>query len=166
MICFKCGAENASGARFCGQCNAALPRVQQSNEFVPPPYVDGRYQKIKIAADRVVNQESTPEEFADFIDRTIEFISEKEATIRQIEIPPEAVEDFREELETGLAGIDLFYQGLTEMRTYVEDGEPQHLEAGLAVVQEANQLLHQAIVINRQNRHKLEEMYIDASTTL
>jgi hypothetical protein len=143
-----------------------LPKVQQSSEFVPPPFVDGRYQKVKIAADKILANESSPEEFAEFIDTTIEFLSEKEANIRQVEIPPEALEDFREELETGLTGIDLFYQGLTEMRTYLEDSDVEHINAGLEIVREANRLLNEALTINRKNRHKLEEMYIDASTTL
>jgi len=121
---------------------------------------------VRSAAERIEKNDMTADEFAQFIDTTIEFLSEKEANIRQVEIPPEAVEDFREELEAGLTGIDLFYQGLTEMRLFLEDGEPAHLHAGLEVVVEANQMLNEAIAINRRNRHKLEEMYIDASTTL
>jgi hypothetical protein len=143
-----------------------LPKVQQSNEFVPPPYVDGRFQKVKNEADKVRAGQMSHEDFTHFVDTTIELIMEKEATIRDTEIPSEAVEDFREEMEMGLAGIDLFCRGLAEMRVYVEDEDGQHLDAGLELVRDGNGMLNNAIMINRRNRHKLEEMYIDASTTL
>ncbi|MHB2020777.1 MAG: hypothetical protein ACYCW6_27885 [Candidatus Xenobia bacterium] len=166
LICFKCGSQNAPGSNFCNECNAALPKMQQTDSFTPPPRINERYMQIKDAGDKVVSGEISLEEYCTFLDRVISVLEEKERQIREIEIPPEAVEDFREELETGFTGIDLYNQGLQTMRYYAEEPDAVHIETGLQLIREGNEMINDAMRINRENRRKLEEMYIDTSTML
>lgn len=168
MLCVKCGFQNAEGANYCSQCNAQLPRGLQSPDQVEPeaPRVHDRLQQIEAAVTRVTSGEWNPDEFAQFLEETAQVLAEKERAIRDITIPDEAAEDFREELEVGYTGIDLYNQGVQRMFDYLSDSDPAHLEAGLDLVRQGNEYVNEAMRINRENRRKLEELYSDSSNLM
>jgi hypothetical protein len=168
LICVKCGHQNAGGQNYCQHCNAILPKISQAvpEATAAPQKVNERYLQLKDAGDKVVSGAWTVEEYGVFLENISKILTQKEQEIREIEIPPEAVEDFREELEVGFAGIDLYNQGVSIMKLFLEDGEPSHIEEGLELIREGNEMINEAMRINRENRRKLEEMYIDTSTMI
>jgi hypothetical protein len=164
MICVKCGHQNSELANFCEQCNAKLPRlVAEPAEPAEQPPVQDRLRQLEEAARKVLSEEWSREQFAEYVENVLTVLQEKERAIREIEIPSEAMEDFREELEVGFVGISLYNQGLERMLGYVEDGDASHLDEGLDLVRQGNDHINEAMRINRENRRKLEEMYIDSS---
>jgi hypothetical protein len=48
----------------------------------------------------------------------------------------------------------------------LNDSDPAHIEEGLELIREGNELINDAMKINRDNRKKLEEVYIDSSTMM
>ena len=163
MICIKCGQNNPHGAKFCESCNAQLPKVSHE-ESSSIPKVNERYMQLKNAGEKVKVGEWTVDEYSSFLDNMMNVLMQKEQEIREIEIPDEASEEFREELEAGFSGIDLYNQGIAEMRLFIDDLNSEHIDRGLQLVSDGNERINDAMRINRENRRKLEEMYQDAST--
>lgn len=168
MLCVKCGFQNSEGVNYCSKCNAQLPRVLQTPQEVEPemPPIHDRLQQIEAAAARAASGEWNPEELGRFLEETAAILAEKERAIREIPIPDEAAEDFREELEVGYTGIDLYNQGVQRMFEFVADSDPVHLQEGLDLVRQGNESINEAMRINRENRRKLEEMSSDASSLM
>jgi len=168
LLCVKCGFQNAEGANYCSQCHAQLLRVAPVAAQAEPeaPRVQDRLQQIAAAVARVTSGEWNPDEFAQFLEETAQILAEKERAIREITIPDEAAEDFREELDIGYAGIELYNQGVQRMFDFLSDGDADHLEAGLELVRQGNEHVNDAMRINRENRRKLEELYSDTSNLM
>ncbi|MBI3926294.1 MAG: hypothetical protein HY319_12190 [Armatimonadetes bacterium] len=145
-----------------------LPRVAagQQPQQEEPEYVNERLQELEEAAAKAASGEWTVEQFGEYLEGVAQTLAEREQAIREIEIPPEAVEDFREELEVGFAGIQLYNEGVARMMMFVEDSEVSHLEEGIDLVRQGNEHINEAMRINRDNRKRLEEMYIDSSTMM
>lgn len=135
-------------------------------DSAPPPKVNERYMQLKEAGEKVKSGEWSIEEYGSFLSEIHQILSQKEQEIREIEIPEEAVEEFSEELNVGFNGIELYNQGISNMMLYLEDENPDHIDYGLELVHEGNEKINEAMRINRENRRKLEEMYIDTSTLM
>ena len=163
MLCIKCGHINPPGSNYCQKCNAILPKMAQT-EVAPPPKVNERYNQLRNAGDRVKSGEWTVDEYSDFLAGISNALAQKEMEIREIEIPEESYEDFREELEIGFSGIELYNQGISEMRLYIEDLDPARIDCGLELIADGNDRINEAMRINRENRREIEEMNIDTST--
>jgi len=163
LICVKCGHSNPPNQNFCEKCNASLPKIVEQSKIEVPLRVNERFNQLKEAGDKVLSGEWTVEQFAEFLEHIYQILVQKEQEIREIEIPQETFDDFRDELETGFAGIELYNQGLAEMNAYVQDLNSEHIEYGLQLVNEGNEKINEAMRINRENRQKLEEMHIDNS---
>ena len=167
MLCIRCGHTNGYGGNYCARCNAVLPKMTHVPQVeTEAPVVNDRYLRIKEACDQVLYGERSPEEFATYIDEIIIALETKDQEMREIEIPDESYDDFREELEVGFSGVELFLEGLRTLRLYTEQPEESHLQAGLELILEGNTLINDAMRINRENRRKLEDMYVDSSTVL
>ena len=167
MICFKCGHSNGYGSNYCSRCNAVLPKMDHVPQVeAEAPVVNDRYLLIQEACDRVLSGASNLDEFAAFVEGVTSALTRKDEEMRQIEIPPETYEEFREELEVGFAGVELFFEGLRMLRLFVEQPEPSHIESGLELIREGNTLINDAMRINRANRRRIEEIYVDSSTML
>lgn len=167
-VCTRCGTENLDASRFCSNCNAALPQIIADAQAggVLASKVMERYYQLKDAAEKVKNGEWTLEEYSSYLEGIAQVLAQKEQEIREIEIPEEAYEDFAEELEVGFNGIALYNEGIAHMMLYLEDQDPDHLDYGLDLVYQGNEQINEAMRINRDNRKKLEEMYIDTSTMM
>jgi len=165
LICIKCGHKNPAGVNYCDSCGAILPKMTQA-EMAPPAKVNERYMLLKDAGEKVRSGEWSVEEFISFLKNISAILSQKEQEIREIEIPSEAIAEFEEELNMGFSGIELYNQGISEMMLYAEDLNPEHLENGVEMIREGNERINEAMRINRENRRKLEEMYIDTSTLM
>jgi len=165
VLCLKCGHKNPDGANFCQSCSAALPRMTQT-DAAPPTKVNERYMQLKDAGDKAKSGEWSIEEYGQFLHEIQQILAQKEAEIKEIEIPEEALDEFAEELDVGFGGIELYNQGIATMMLYLEDQDPNHIDYGLELVHEGNEKINEAMRINRENRKKLEEMYIDTSTLM
>ena len=130
------------------------------------PVVNQRLLEAEEAAQKAASGEWTPQQFDQFIEELTEELNKREEDIRQIEIPPEAVEEFREELEVGFRGIQLWHEGVARMALFTQDGDVAHLEEGLDLCVQGNEHINEAMRINRDNRKKLEEIYRDSSTMM
>jgi hypothetical protein len=132
--------------------------MMEQTKIPVPSKVNERFNQLQDAGDKVKSGEMTVEAYADFLENVSQVLQQKEMEIREIEIPEEAFEDFREELEVGFAGIELYNQGIAEMKAFVQDLNPEHIDYGLELVHEGNEKINEAMRINRDNRRKLEEM--------
>ena len=168
IICVKCGHHNPDSVNRCEQCTAQLPKLVSSggNREPEPEYIDDRVRELEDAANKVVSGEWSADKFGEFLDDIMRKLTEREAAIRSIEIPPEAIEDFREELETGFQGIQLFYEGVNRMSQYLDGLDVTYLEEGIEIARQGNDHINEAMRINRANRQKFEEMYLDSSTMM
>lgn len=169
MLCVKCGFSNAEGANYCTRCNAQLPRLVQAaapDTEAETPRINERLQQIESAVQKALSGEWEADRFGQFLDEMATVLAEKERDIREIPIPPEAEDDFRDELEVGYAGIEMYGHGVQRMFSFLEDFDPAHLDAGLELVRQGNEHINEAMRINRENRRKLEEMYTDSSTMM
>ena len=163
----KCGHQNPMGMNYCQSCNTMLPRVPQAADVdAQHQKVNERYLQLKEAGDKVISGEWSIEEYSNFLDHISRVLAQKEQEIRDIEIPPEAFEDFRQELEVGFQGIELYNNGVATMRLFLADHNPAHIHEGLELIREGNEQINEAMKINRENRRKLEEVYIDSSTMM
>jgi len=166
-VCTRCGAQNSDDKKYCVNCQAVLPNIPAASRSPKPPeIVMERYNQLKEAGDMVLNGEWTVEEYGEFLEGISQVLAQKEQEIREIEIPEEAYDDFAEELEVGFNGIALYNEGIAHMMLYLEDENPEHIEYGLQLVYEGNESINEAMKVNRENRRKLEEMYIDTSTMM
>jgi acyl-CoA reductase-like NAD-dependent aldehyde dehydrogenase len=165
IVCTRCGTENVGGKRYCSSCQASLPQIVS---HVPreADKVLARYNQLKEASDKVKMRQWSLQEFAGYMENIAQVLAEKEEEIREIEIPEEGYEDFADELEVGFNGIALYNEGISHMMLYIEDQNPEHLDYGLELVLQGNDLLNEAMKINRETRRRLEEMYIDTSTMM
>lgn len=161
IICTKCGAQNPDGVKFCESCQNPMPQI--SSVLVDNPKVMERYLQLKEAADAVKNGDWTFEEFAEFLEEVTRILVQKEQEIRDIEIPEEAYDDFSQELEVGFNGIALYNEGIANMMMYLEDKNSEHLDHGLELAYQGNEQVNEAMRINRANKRKLEEMYMDTN---
>ena len=158
MICVKCGHNNTQNEKYCSNCKAQLPNYF-NNENPELPKVNERYLQFKNAGEKVKVGEWTVDQYAEFLEEMSSILSQKEQEIREIEIPEEDFEDFREELEAGFAGIELYTSGIEEMKLFVDDMNAEHIDQGLEKIFSGNEKINEAMRINRQSHKELEDQY-------
>ncbi|MBQ7529205.1 zinc ribbon domain-containing protein [bacterium] len=158
MFCVKCGFANKDEDRICQKCGATLPRFISETKEEPKEVVNinERLQLFEDAVSKLKGGQLTIDGFAEFLDKISAVLAEKEAGIRSIEIPEEAIDDFKEELDTGFEGIALYNSGIASMYAYIEDLDETLLDEGLDKVRLGNERINEAMRINRENREKLE----------
>ncbi|MCE1246618.1 MAG: hypothetical protein LWY06_08240 [Firmicutes bacterium] len=166
-VCTRCGAQNSDMQKYCSNCQAVLPNIPSGTQMsIESETVMERYNQLKEAAEMVLCGEWTIEEYGDFLESVSRVLAQKEQEIRDIDIPEEAYDDFTDELQTGFEGIALYNEGIAHMLLYLEDQDPENIDHGLELVYQGNEKVNEAMKINRDNRKKLEEMYIDTSTMM
>lgn len=169
MLCVQCGFQNSDRDKCCAKCGAKLPQVMKGPTASCNPElgkVNERLQQFELAVQRVTDGEWNAQEFGLFLTEMSEILAEKENGIREIAIPEEAADEFREELAVGFAGIDSYNCGLSRMFEYLQNPDPKVLYDGLSLVREGNERINEAMRINRDNRAKLEEMGADSRAIL
>ncbi len=161
-----CGHENPDTATVCTNCKTPIPKMSHMISTAPPAKVSERYMQIKTASDSVLAGAMSMEDYARFLHETRETLSQKEQEIREVEIPEEAYDEFAEELTIGYQGIDLYNEGLEYLVKYTQDGNPVNVSHGLGLIYEGNERINEAMRINRENRRKLEEEYMDIASLM
>ena len=161
MLCLMCGHDNPENATVCANCKTPIPRMSHMVSSSPPAKVNDRYLQIKDASDKVLAGQWTIDEYAKYLHDLREEIKQKEREIKEVEIPEESMEEFAEELTVGYHGIDLYNEGISYLMKYTEDGNPINVTHGMQLIYEGNEKINDAMRINRENRKKIEEYYMD-----
>lgn len=129
-----------------------------------PEAINQHLQEIEEACQRIASGEWDSDDFADYIEQLAEKLQEQEDFIRQIEIPPEAIEEVREELEVGFSGILHWNNGVARLAKFIEETDVTHLEEGLELCRQGNELLNEAMQINRENFKRIEALYRESAS--
>ncbi|MHB2017000.1 MAG: hypothetical protein ACYCW6_08665 [Candidatus Xenobia bacterium] len=118
-----------------------------------------RYDQIHEAVQQVRSGELKLADFAAFINETADIMSQREQAVRETmsEVTEETEADFRQEFEVGMRGMMRFSEGLAELKKYVADKDAAHLDRGFIAVSEGNDLIMEAMKINRANHDRLED---------
>ena len=156
-----CGHDNPENATVCANCKTPIPRMSHMVSSSPPAQVHDRSLQIKDASDKVLAGQWTIDEYAKYLHDLREVLSQKEREIREVEIPEESMEEFAEELTVGYHGIDLYNEGISYLMKYTEDGNPINVTHGMQLIYEGNEKINDAMRINRENKKKIEEYYMD-----
>lgn len=151
MECIKCAHPNGEGQQTCEGCGLNLATLQYTESGAADPVYD-RYLVFRNAVRDVLEGRSAAESFKRFLDEESFKMAQKEQEIRQLEIPPDALEEFREELEVGFEGIELYNKALFHFRQFSTSGDGAFARSGLDLAWAGNEKINEARRLNRKNR--------------
>ena len=155
ILCLRCGKPNSPKENYCLHCGATLPKLAYAIDMVPVEKVDDRYHQFAEAARRVQSGEISLDEFMEFMETTYNKLTKIEDEIREVNISEDIMDAFEEELDVGFQGVELFNEGMETMMAYADDEDPAHLANGLRLIEQGNNLIHRARIINRERDSKL-----------
>lgn len=150
MECVKCGHENPGELTRCAVCGLLLASIEHTKDGAVHPVYD-RYVNMRKACERI-GTGGDIDDFKRFLDEVSFKMAQKEQEIREVDIPAEAMETLREELEVGFEGIDLYNKALLAFRQFVGSKDPNFLRTGLEMAWLGNEKINLARRINRRNR--------------
>lgn len=151
MECVKCGQANDGGVEKCTVCGLALATIEHTEDGAVHPVYES-YVRLRKAAERVAGGADGMDDYKRFLDEISFRMAQKEQEIREIDIPPDAVESLKDELEVGFEGIDLYNQSLLHFRQFVTSRDSGLLRSGLELAWAGNEKINEARRINRSNR--------------
>ena len=102
--------------------------------------------------------------FGDYIDQLVDRLADREEYIKNMPIPPDIIDEIREELELGFSGITYWNDGLARLAQFVEEPDVEHLEEGLELCRQGNEMINEAAQLNRANYKRVEQLYRESST--
>jgi hypothetical protein len=159
MKCFDCEFDNPEEEKWCLACGAPLADRRPSLE-IDYEATRGRYNQFKNASEMARSGQWTPVQFSKFMEDISAFLAKKSQEIMELIQTTNYVQDGgADEVQVGLSGIEIFERGMEEMYHYSQDQESEHLEQGLRMIWEGNQLILEAMRINRENRRLLIEQW-------
>ncbi|MFN3995175.1 MAG: zinc-ribbon domain-containing protein [bacterium] len=115
-ICVKCGNTNPDGENFCLKCGAPLPRVSQAVARPARVKITKNYDIIKLKVEQLLSYEISTDEYLEVLDNIYQKIEEASSTVENLEVPEDLMPYFKEQIEIGLTGIDMFLQAIQELR--------------------------------------------------
>lgn len=124
-----------------------------------PELVDQHLKEVIEACQAVAAGDWDMERFKEYIEQLSEKLSEREEFIKSLPIPEDIIDEIREELELGFSGITYWNDGLARLIEFTSDPCVEHLEEGLDLCQQGNDLLNEAVALNRTNYRRVEELY-------
>jgi len=139
-----------------------LPRISESVSAPPPERINIHYNQLREAGDKILKKEISPEEFLTTLDRIYTVITERLNEIESMEITDDVRPSLEEQLNLGISGIHYFLQGIDEMRLYLEDSNPEHVNVGMESIFQGNENLNNALEMARDNIRKLKDMGVDS----
>lgn len=119
-ICIKCGHNNPDSENFCTKCGAPLPRISGAVAKPVRVKVTKNYDIIKLKVEQLLSYEISSEDYLTILDNIYQKIEESAATVENLDIPEELMPYFKEQIEIGLTGIDMFLQSIQELRILPE----------------------------------------------
>ncbi len=144
--------------------NPHLPKfLPPPDEAEPLPAIDQHLKEVEDACQRVASEEWDLDQFHDYIIQLSERLNEREDFIKKMPIPEEILEEIREELELGFSGITYWNDGVARLALFPDDPDVEHLEEGLELCRQGNDLLNEAAQLNRSNYKKVETLFRESS---
>lgn len=138
--------------------------INPSLDQNPPQVIDQHLAEVEEACQRVASGDWDLDKFAEYIEQLANRLTELEDTIKNMPIPPEIIDEIREELEIGFSGITYWNDGLARLAQFPDSPEVEHLEEGLELCREGNDLLNEAATLNRANYERVEALYRESSS--
>ena len=133
-------------------------------ESEEPEVIDQHLLEVTEACQRVASGDWELDQFAEYIDQLVDRLTEREEFIKNMPIPPEIIDEIREELEVGFSGITYWNDGVARLALFPDDPDVEHLEEGLELCRQGNDLLNEAAQLNRANYRRVETLYRESST--
>jgi hypothetical protein len=177
-ICIKCGYNNSDNSNYCEKCGAVLPKINKVIIRPARAKITKNYEIIKTKVEQLLANEIGYDEYYKTLDRLYQKIEEAGIAVENTEISEEIYPYFKEQIEIGLTGIDLFLQAINELRAlpelldvlYDPNSNPEVIEnitqeiekvknLGLEMAAEATEHLNLALemAIENINRWREEE---------
>ena len=119
-ICLKCGYNNSDNSNYCEKCGAVLPKINKGVMRPARAKITKNYEIIKNKVEQLLANEIDYDEYYKTLDRLYEKIEEAGIAVENTEISEELYPYFKEQIEIGLTGIDLFLQAINELRALPE----------------------------------------------
>lgn len=147
--CPACGFLNPASETVCLACASAVePRRGQS-----------RCSAIDQQVGRVRRGALTAEDFRRWLEDLSGQMARKASAILGYIDAQRYRDDSPDEVCYGLAGIERFESGLSELWQYTQDLDASHLDLGLSLVWEGNDLILEAMRLNRETREETSLAY-------
>ncbi len=119
-ICIRCGHTNPDTENYCVKCGATLPRISQAVARPARVKVTKNYDTIKLKVEQLLSYEISVDEYLNVLDNIYSKVEEAANTVSSMEIPEDLLPYFKEQIEIGLTGIDMFLQAINELRVLPE----------------------------------------------
>lgn len=129
-----------------------------------PIQIDQHLHEVTQACQNVAEGEWDLDQFAEYIEQLAVRLAEREEFIKNMPIPPEIIHEIQEELELGFAGITYWNDGVARLAQFPDDPDIEHLEEGLELCRQGNDLINEAAKLNRVNYQRVEERFRETST--
>ncbi len=123
-----------------------------------------RYLNVKHNLEAFLNQNLTSEQLLAFLQQQQEEIEYGAAQAKAVQMPPEALEDFAEELELGFEGISLWEEGLAGLIETVSSSHPENFQPYLDLCWQGSIKLDQAAQANHNNQVAAESLMMESAT--
>ncbi len=121
--------------------------------------IQERLNHFREVVAKVKSGEWTQAQFATWLSRMSDELYHKAQHIYECFDYPGYREWAAEEVETCTQGIELYEQGMEIMWQFTQDGDPSHLDRGLASVEEGNKLINHAMFLNQEAMEELDVNY-------
>ena len=177
IVCIKCGHQNPDDARYCEKCGAVLPRISKNIARPVEAKITVHFDMIKDAVEKYRAGQMSLEDYLGVLDLIYNRIDNAAREIEEMEIPEDLLPVFKEQLDIGLTGMDLFLQAIEELRAmaeYIEatkdpETPPEEIpvlleeadrlaQVGIELAAEATDHLNLALEMARENmRRWIEE---------
>jgi hypothetical protein len=164
ILCLHCQKLSSPDSNNCQFCGATLPKLAYKAEMITVDNITILYDMLSALAEALANSKVKLEDFVEYLGLLFEKLEAQEKEIREMEFDDEIKEEFKEEMEIGLSGIEAIFEGLEIMGEYEEEEDPNCLADGLEAVKEGVILINKAREINREResrRGKFVTMYKD-----
>ncbi|MCS7244088.1 MAG: zinc ribbon domain-containing protein [Candidatus Calescibacterium sp.] len=119
-ICIKCGNSNPDSENYCLKCGAPLPKISQAVARPARVKVTKNYDTIRLKVEQLLSYEISYEEYYEILDNMYYKIEEAGNMVSNMEIPEDLLPYFKEQIEIGLTGIDMFLQAINELKVLPE----------------------------------------------
>lgn len=119
----------------------------------PPPKLTTHLVQIQQAARDVTLGQIGVDEFGAQVTRLQQLFKRKLDDVRALirdEVPDDFLPEIADELNVGQRGIELYLTATDALLAYVETRDLEHIQRGLVLSAEANELVNQALVKNWQ----------------
>lgn len=152
MLCVECGHIGDSFDKSCEKCGADYPDREKA-----PPKIESTYFDLEKSCKNIRERNISS---GDFRDKLNSMQSKFQTLLKDVEntpIPEEYRQEMQQELNTGIDGIKLYLEALSEMHQYLETRDNIFLDRGLAMAKDANNRLNEALRMNFESYRAIQE---------